>query len=153
MRRAVRVLAAGTWPAAEQVATATLAFDQRYRRRLVLNDDDGASFLLDLAQAAMLGDGDGLALEQGGIIAVRAAAEPVADVRATSTEQAVRLAWHLGNRHAEVQVLAGGCLRVRDDAVLIAMLEGLGACVERRPAPFQPERGAYAGAAPHHHHG
>jgi urease accessory protein len=55
-----------------------------------------------------------------------------------------RFAWHIGNRHAPVQVLSDGSLRIRDDHVLVAMLEGLGASVVRRRAPFSPEPGAYA---------
>jgi urease accessory protein len=153
MRRAVRVLPAGTWAQAERVATATLAFDQRYRRRIVLADDDGLPFLLDLPRATVLGDGDGLALDAGGVIGVAAAAEPVADVQAVTVADAVRLAWHLGNRHAEVQILADGSLRVRDDPVVLAMLEGLGGRISRGQAPFQPERGAYADAASHRHDG
>ena len=37
-----------------------------------------------------------------------------------------RLAWHLGNRHADVQMV-GERLRIRRDHVLAAMLERLGA--------------------------
>ncbi len=47
-----------------------------------------------------------------------------------------------------MQVLADGTLRLRDDHVLAAMLERLGAEVRRVEAPFAPEPGAYAGG--HH---
>jgi urease accessory protein len=53
-----------------------------------------------------------------------------------------RLAWHLGNRHAEVQIV-GDKLRIRRDHVLEEMLAGLGAVVTPIEAPFDPERGAY----------
>jgi len=53
-----------------------------------------------------------------------------------------RLAWHLGNRHTEVQIV-GDKLRIRRDHVLEAMLAGLGAVVTPIEAPFEPERGAY----------
>ncbi len=136
------------------MATVTLALDDRHRRRIRLTDDSGEAFLLDLAEAALMGDGDGLQLEGGGFICVVAAAEPVADVTGSSPAHTARLAWHLGNRHTPVQVLAGGGLRIRDDHVLIAMLEGLGARVVRRAAPFSPEPGAYArnGHADEHGH-
>jgi urease accessory protein len=126
------------------VCEVTLAFDERHRRRLRMTDDAGEPFLLDLAKAVVLADGDGLALDGNGYIRVRAAAEPVADVAAATAAETARLAWHIGNRHTPVQVLADGTLRIRDDHVLVAMLEGLGATVTRHVASFTPEPGAYA---------
>jgi urease accessory protein len=153
MRRAITVLPAGTWREAEPIATATLPFDQRHRRRIRMLDDAGEPFLLDLDRPVTLADGDGLGLAAGGVIRVRAADEAVIEARGATTAQAARLAWHLGNRHAPVQVLADGTLRLRDDPVLTAMLHGLGARLIRRRAPFTPEPGAYAGApASEHHH-
>jgi urease accessory protein len=111
-------------------------------------DDEGEPFLLDLDQAVTLADGDGLGLEGGGIIRVRTADEAVIEARGATTAQVARLAWHLGNRHTPVQVLADGTLRLRDDPVLAAMLQGLGARILSRRAPFMPEPGAYAGAEP-----
>ena len=152
MRRAVAVVAAGGWPAEALEGEVTLAYDQRHRRRLRMTDDAGRPFLLDLDRAARLADGDGLAVEGGGFIRVRAAAEAVCEVRAATTAAAARLAWHIGNRHAPLQVLADGTLRIRDDPVLAAMLEHLGAAVTRGRAPFTPEPGAYAGDGPRHDH-
>lgn len=156
MRRAVQHLSVGTWPDGTAIATVTLAFDDRHRRRIALDDDSGQPFLLDLPAPALLADGDGLALDGGGFIRVRAAAEPVLDVRGHGPAHVARLAWHIGNRHVPVQVLSDGGLRIRDDHVLAAMLEGLGATVERKCAPFAPEPGAYAAGHGHghdHHHG
>jgi len=146
VRRATAVLSSGSWPADAVVGEVTLAFDERHRRRLRMTDDAGEPFLLDLAKAVVLGDGDGLELDGEGYIRVRAAAEPVADIRTASAAQTARLAWHIGNRHTPVQVLGDGTLRIRDDHVLVAMLEGLGATVIRRVASFAPEAGAYAAA-------
>ena len=157
MRRAITVLPAGTWREAEPVATATLPFDQRQRRRIRMLDDAGEPFLLDLDRPVTLADGDGLGLAGGGIIRVRAADEAVIEARGATAAEAARLAWHLGNRHAPVQVLADGTLRLRDDPVLAAMLHGLGARILSRHAPFAPEPGAYVGAGSaredHHQHG
>lgn len=152
MRRAIARAPAGQWPEASALTSLTLAFDDRHRRRIVLAAADGQPVLLDLAQAQVLCDGDGLALDDGGWIAVHAALEPVIEVRAGDAATAARLAWHLGNRHAPVQVLADGGLRLRDDHVLAAMLEGLGAEIHRRRAPFSPESGAYAGVHGRTHH-
>jgi urease accessory protein len=146
MRRAIAVLPTGSWCETEPVATATLPFDQRHRRRVRMLDDAGEPFLLDLDRPVTLADGDGLALVGGGVIHVRAAEEAVIEARGATTADAARLAWHLGNRHAPVQVLADGTLRLRDDPVLAAMLHGLGARLIHRGAPFTPEPGAYAHA-------
>lgn len=153
MRRACRRHGPGDWPRAAEAATVTLAFDDRHKRRFRLRDDSGEVFLLDLPSAVLLGDGDGLALEDGRYVRVVAAPEPVADLPCATKTEAARLAWHIGNRHVPLQVLEDGGLRIRDDHVLVAMLEGLGATVRRHTAPFAPEGGAYAEAGHAHAHG
>jgi len=158
MRRAVAVAGPGAWPPQDALGTVTLAWADRHRRRIVLADDAGEPFLLDLERAALLAEGDGLVLDGGGVIVVRAAEEDVLEARAGTAAQAARLAWHLGNRHTPVQVLADGGLRLLDDPVLAEMLRGLGAEVTLARAPFAPEAGAYArpaeqqGHAHQHHH-
>lgn len=139
------------WPAEAEVSTVTLTFDARHRRRIVMTDDQGESFLLDLPNAVQLKDGDGLELEAGGFVRVCAALEPVAEVTCSSPAELARVAWHVGNRHTPVQVLDSGKLLVSDDHVLVEMLEGLGATVRRTEAPFQPEGGAYARGHSHGH--
>lgn len=154
MRRAVAVLAKGGWPAERATATVTLAFDDRHRRRILMKDDAGGEFLLDLAEARVLNDGDGLELDDGqGLLRVVAAPEAVLDIECRSPAETARIAWHIGNRHTAIQVLDDNRLRIRDDHILKEMIEGLGATVTRRQAPFQPESGAYAKsqAVPHDH--
>lgn len=148
MRHAISVLRHGAWTPPADGPTVTLGHDDRQRRRARLRGDDGEPLLLDLDAPSRLQDGDGLALADGGTVQVRAADEPVVDIRCSSPAHAARVAWHIGNRHASLQVLADGALRIQDDHVLAAMAEGLGATVERRQAPFSPEPGAYAHAAP-----
>jgi len=145
MRRATSVLAAGSWPVESAIGTVTLAWDDRHRRRIRLTDDAGEPFLLDLDRATALGEGDGLALNGDGVLCVRSAAQPVLEVACRSAAQAARIAWHLGNRHTPIQVLADGTLRLLDDHVLADMLRRLGAEPIRADAPFEPEAGAYAG--------
>lgn len=145
MRRAIAVLAKGGWPAERATATVTLAFDDRHRRRILMKDDTGGEFLLDLAEARVLNDGDGLELDGGqGLLRVVAAPEAVLDVECRSPAETARIAWHIGNRHTAIQVLGDNRIRIRDDRILKDMIEGLGATVTRQQAPFQPEPGAYA---------
>jgi urease accessory protein len=110
----------------------------------------GAEVTLDLPQAVRLRNGDGLLLDNGHIVHVRARDEPLLDIAAAPALLA-RIAWHLGNRHLPVQ-FAEGAIRIRADHVIAAMAEGLGASVHPLEAPFDPEPGAYAAAGGHHHH-
>ncbi len=143
------VRAAGEWPAAQEIDTIALDFDQRHRRRVRLVTASGRDILLDLPQARRLRDGDGLVLPDG-LVRVQAAGEAVMDIHA-APDTLMRIAWHLGNRHLPVQML-DGALRIRADHVIADMAAGLGGHVHALDAPFQPEGGAYAAAA-HHHHG
>jgi len=112
----------------------------------------GLNFLLDLPEAVALRSGDALKLEDGRLVEILGASEPLAEIRAESPEHLLRLAWHLGNRHLPVQV-AGQKLRIRRDHVIEAMVQGLGGQVRAIEAAFDPEGGAYAQATHAHHHG
>lgn len=149
MRRAIAVHTRGHWPDEAAIDTVTLAFLDRHRRRIRLVADSGTPFLLDLARAQHLSDGDGLELDNGSYIRVRAAAEPVIEIAADTTTDLLRIAWHIGNRHLPVQALEDR-LRLRADHVIAAMVEGLGGRITWRDAPFDPEIGAYAGTGHHH---
>jgi urease accessory protein len=149
MRRASEIRAAGTWNATTAIDRVVLDADERHRRRIALTGEGGTAFLLDLPQAAALRDGDGLVLDDGAIVRVAGKPEPLVEVAAASPHDLARLAWHIGNRHTDVQVV-GDRLRIRRDHVLEDMLRGLGARLTPIEAPFDPEHGAYAHG--HHHH-
>jgi len=149
IRHAIRVAPRGQWDPAEEVGAVSLDYDGRQRRRLRMTDDAGTPFMLNLSHVRAMGDGDGLALAEGGVLRVRAAPEPVADLTAQSTLACVRLAWHLGNRHTPVQVLGDRKLRIRADRILIDMARRLGADALETHAPFEPEPGAYGGGHGH----
>jgi urease accessory protein len=123
-----------------------LDFDDRHRRRMAMTGTRGLEFLLDLENAVALRGGDALVLEDGRLIEVVAAPEPLLEIRGSDHAHLVRLAWHLGNRHLRTQIMAKG-LRIRRDHVIEAMAKGLGARVIEIEAPFDPEGGAYAGHA------
>jgi urease accessory protein len=129
--------------AAPVVDRVTLASEDRHRRRLVMTGEAGTRFLLDLPQAVMLRDGDGLVLDDGSIVRVVGKPEPLVEIAAPDEAARLRIAWHIGNRHVEVQVV-GDRLRIRRDHVLEAMLTGLGATLTPLEAAFDPEQGAYA---------
>ncbi|WP_257166354.1 urease accessory protein UreE [Bradyrhizobium sp. SRS-191] len=149
MIRATRVLGQHRWKEAA-ADSVLLDFDDRHRRRLAMTGTRGLEFLLDLEHATALRGGDALVLEDGRLIEVVAAAEPLLEIRASDPHHLVRLAWHLGNRHLPTQIMAKS-LRIRRDHVIEAMVKGLGARVLKIEAPFDPEGGAYA--EPSHAHG
>jgi urease accessory protein len=148
MIRATQVLAAHRWtqPPAD---TIVLDFDDRHRRRMAMTGTRGLEFLLDLENAVALRGGDALVLEDGRLIEVVAAPEPLIEIRGADPHHLVRVAWHLGNRHLPTQIMAKG-LRIRRDHVIEAMVKGLGARVIEIEAPFDPEGGAYAGGGHAH---
>lgn len=148
--RAHHVLPANGWDTGQETDRVLLDFDRRHRRRLLLRTEGGRDVLLDLPQAARLRDGDGLALDGGGVARVCARPEPLLEIHAHDPAGLVRIAWHLGNRHLPVQLL-GARIRIRADHVIEAMVRALGGHVAAVEAPFDPEGGAYAGGHGHGH--
>jgi len=151
MLRAEHIERTGHWPRERARDTVTLGYDDRHRRRLRLTSDAGEPFLLDLPHTSVLEDGDGIALSDGTWLAVRAAPEALLEITAATPELLMRLAWHIGNRHLPAQIETHRIL-MRDDHVVAAMLEGLGARLRRIEAPFAPERGAYDTDSHRHDH-
>jgi urease accessory protein len=150
MRRASNIRLAGTWNATVAIDRVVLDADERHRRRIVLTGERGTKFLLDLPRATPLRDGDGLVLEDGTVVRVAGKPEPLVEIAAASAHELARLAWHIGNRHTDVQVV-GDALRIRRDHVLEQMLLGLGARLTPVEAAFDPEPGAYGHGHDHDH--
>jgi urease accessory protein len=150
--RVEEILPRSKW-SAQPIDRVVLDYDDRFRRRIVLRGQRGTRFLLELAEPRLLMDGDGLKLDTGKIVAVEAAAESLAEITCENGAELVRVAWHLGNRHLPTQLMDGR-LRIREDHVIIDMVEKLGAQVKLIKAPFQPEGGAYGHGQVHaHDHG
>ena len=148
MIRATEVKGQHRWTEAP-ADTVVLDFDDRHRRRMAMTGTRGLEFLLDLENAVVLRGGDALVLEDGRLVEVVAAPEPLIEIRGTDPHHLVRVAWHLGNRHLPTQIMPKG-LRIRCDHVIEAMVKGLGARVIEIEAPFDPEGGAYAGGGHAH---
>jgi urease accessory protein len=154
MQRAREVKAAGQWNEGSAIDSVTLDAHERHRRRVVLTGERGTTFLLDLPQATALHDGDGLVLDDGAVVRIAGRPEPLVEVAAANADELARLAWHIGNRHVDVQIV-GEKLRIRRDHVIEEMLQGLGARLSPVEAAFDPEHGAYdhhSHEHGHHHH-
>jgi urease accessory protein len=155
--RAIAIKPAATW-AGEAVDRVILDYDDRHRRRIAMTGDNGISFLLDLPAPTELRGGDALLLEDGRLIEIVAAREPLLEICCADPRLLARIALHLGNRHLPTQIMSG-CLRVRRDHVIADLAVRLGAQIIEIDACFDPEGGAYrtaldaanAGAHEHRH--
>src|SRR3546814_2215844 len=94
-------------------------FKQKTAYEMLISDwssdvcsSDLLMFLLDLPQAVVLRDGDGLVLRDGRIVRVEAALEPLVEIAAPDVGALVRIAWHLG-RSEERRVGKEGVSRCR----------------------------------------
>lgn len=137
----------------------TLTFDERQKSRLKTQLDSGEPAWVILAGASrggVLRDGDLLKATDGRIVRVVARPEPVMQARPVPGAHALtlaRAAYHLGNRHAHVQLGSdahGPFVRCEPDTVYRDMLTGLGLQVEACVCAFEPEAGAYAAGHTHH---
>jgi len=126
-------------------AQLTLPSDQRRLRRKVL-EVKGEEILVDFAEPATLEHFGGLLLEDGRIVEIVAAPEPLLEITPKGAEHLAQIAWHIGNRHMAAQIEKKRILVPRDH-VAKTMLAGLGAEVREVTEPFLPMQGAYH--APH----
>jgi len=147
MLRAIQTLRQWTGPAIDEVV---LDYEDRHRRRVVIQAQRGTRFLLDLAQPADIRDGDGIELSSTAVVRVRAAEESLIEISCADPHQLARIAWHIGNRHIPAEI-GPSTIRIRSDHVIADMVVRLGADIRSVTAPFDPEGGAYAAPASHSH--
>ena len=120
-----------------------------------LTAEGGLGFAVVLAKAAALEDGDALRLDDGRLVAVRAASEPLLEVRAENPARLMRLAWQLGGQHVPVEV-AADALTIPTSVANAELARGQGCTASPVERAFRPERAAHdhstCGHA-HHHDG
>ena len=125
-----------------------LPYELREKSRLLATLSTGEEVAVFTQRGSVMRDGDLMLGSDGRVIQIVAAAEPTYKVVCNSAFELLRCAFHLGNRHTQAQ-LGDGFLRIRLDAVLREMLQGLGAIVLEELSPFEPEAGAYGGGHQH----
>ncbi len=128
----------------------SLPYHQRVKGRLRIKTDDGLDAGIVSERGNELKDGDKLSDESGRILEVRASNENVSVAKTADPLLFSRACYHIGNRHAEVQILSGSIIYLIDP-VLDEMLEQLGLAVVRAEMPFSPEKGAYHNGHAHSH--
>ncbi len=140
----------------KRAPTVELDWDVRQKSRFDATDSQGRALGVFLPRGTVVRGGDVLVAEDGSLVRVLAAPQPV--LRITPCAQhgspfdLLRAAYHLGNRHVQIE-LRPDHLQIEPDHVLAEMLRHMHLIVTEMQAPFEPESGAYAAEAGHAHHG
>jgi urease accessory protein len=131
-----------------RAATVSLNWDVRCRSRFEAADSLGRALAVFLPRGTIVRGGDVLVAEDGSLVAVQAAPQPVLVVRTCGAHgtpfDLLRAAYHLGNRHVALE-LRPDHLKLEPDHVLADLLRHMHLEVESTEAPFEPEAGAYGG--------
>ncbi len=140
----------------KRAATVELDWDQRSKSRFDATDSSGRTLAVFLPRGSVVRGGDALLAEDGSLVVGKAAPQPVLVVRPCAEHGSpfdlVRAAYHLGNRHVQLE-LQHDHLKLEPDHVLADMLRAMHLIVHEEQAAFEPEAGAYAaGGAGHGHH-
>jgi urease accessory protein len=146
----------------QRAAMVELDWDVRCKSRFDATDSTGRAIGVFLPRGSVVRGGDVLVGEDGSLIVVKAAQQPVMVVRHCADHGSpfdlLRAAYHLGNRHVQLE-LQPDRLLLEPDHVLADLLQRMHLLVEHTQAPFEPEAGAYAGGGhgpdrhAHDHHG
>lgn len=134
--RAVARVKRGAW-STDPIDVVTLTFDRRSAPRAGLRTDAGLAIALDLPPGAILRGGDGLRLDDGRIVRVAAAVEPLLEGVGDGVAL-MRAAWACGACEIPVET-AERRLRVRPQASARALLARAGLKIEPVRAPFEPD--------------
>ena len=144
---------------ASQVA---LDWDVRQKSRFDATDSVGRALGVFLPRGTLVRGGDVLVAEDGSMIRVIAAPQPVLVITPCAEHGSpfdlVRAAYHLGNRHVQIE-LKHDHLKIEPDHVLADMLRAMHLTVREATVAFEPEGGAYAAGGhgghghAHHNHG
>ena len=140
----------------KRAATLSLDWDTRQKSRFGATDSLGREVAVLLTRGTVLRGGDVLVGEDGSLLRIEAAAQPVLQVRHCSSHGSpfdlMRAAYHLGNRHVPLE-LQPTLLQFEPDAVLADMLRQQHLIVTEAQAAFEPEAGAYGQGGHGHGHG
>mgnify|MGYP003592351482 FL=1 len=138
----------------KRAASVELDWDVRQKSRLGATDSRGRAIGVFLPRGTLVRGGDVLVAEDGSLVRVRAAPQPVLVITHCPQHgtpfDLTRAAYHLGNRHVPIE-LTPDHLQIEPDHVLTDMLRAMHLTVVELQAPFEPEGGAYA-AHGHGHH-
>jgi urease accessory protein len=140
----------------KRAASVELDWDVRQKSRFDATDSQGRTLGVFLPRGTAVRGGDVLVAEDGSLIRVVAAPQPVLVVTHCTQHgtpfDLLRAAYHLGNRHVQLE-LKPDHLKLEPDHVLADMLRQMHLIVNEATVAFEPEGGAYAAGGGHGHHG
>ncbi|HZY19993.1 MAG TPA: urease accessory protein UreE [Ramlibacter sp.] len=140
----------------KRAGSVELDWDVRQKSRFEATDSLGRTLGVFLPRGSVVRGGDVLVAEDGSLVRVVAAPQPVLRITHCSEHgtpfDLMRAAYHLGNRHVAIE-LQSTHLKIEPDHVLAAMLRGMHLIVHEVQEPFEPEGGAYAAGSHGHGHG
>ena len=142
----------------KRAATVELDWDVRQKSRFDTTDSQGRQIGVFLPRGTAVRGGDVLVAEDGSLVKVIAAKQPVLVITHCSEHgtpfDLMRAAYHLGNRHVPIE-LKPDHLKIEPDHVLAAMLRSMHLIVREAEEAFEPEGGAYGahGGGHGHSHG
>jgi urease accessory protein len=138
----------------QRAPNVTLDWDVRQKSRFDATDSSGRALAVFLPRGTQVRGGDVLVGEDGSLVLVQAADQPVLVVRHCSEHGSpfdlMRAAYHLGNRHVALE-LQPDHLKLEPDHVLAEMLRNQHLIVGEAQAAFEPEGGAYGQGHGHDH--
>jgi urease accessory protein len=117
--------------------TLRLGWEERRWTRKRVTTTGGREVALALPTGSVLEPGEILAVEDDWYLAVEGRPEPVLAIYPRSREDALRLAFDVGNRHFTLAV-EGEALVVPDDPAMAQLVTRLGMRWERREAVYTP---------------
>ena len=117
--------------------TLRLGWEERRWTRKRVTTTGGREVALALPTGSVLEPGEILAVEDDWYLEVEGRPEPVLAIYPRSREDALRLAFDVGNRHFTLAV-EGGALVVPDDPAMTQLVTRLGMRWERREAVYTP---------------
>jgi urease accessory protein len=139
----------------KRAATVELDWDVRQKSRFDATDSQGRQLGVFLPRGTLVRGGDVLVTEDGSLVKVIAAAQPVLVITPCAEHGSpfdlVRAAYHLGNRHVPIE-LKPDHLKIEPDHVLADMLRAMHLIVKAEDGSFEPEGGAYASGGHSHGH-
>ncbi len=131
----------------KRAATVELDWDVRQKSRFDTTDSQGRHLGIFLPRGTVVRGGDVLVTEAGDMVRVLAAPQPVLVITPCAEHGSpfdlVRAAYHLGNRHVQIE-LRPDRLQIEPDHVLADMLRAMHLTVREASEAFEPEGGAYA---------
>ena len=145
-----------------RAATVTLDWDVRQKSRFDAESSEGRRVGVFLPRGTVVRGGDVLITQDGSLLRVIAAPQPVLRITACTDHHhghahdpafdLMRAAYHLGNRHVPIE-LRPDHLKIEPDHVLADLLRAMHLHVNETSEPFEPEAGAYAAGHGDNGHG